>query len=918
VSEYLLQLSFLSSSKLPLLADCFLFSRLIIFSVSVYVGNRRHFLKIHPDKWEAAKIKEREFEMTNNQPLNKVRFKGTKSVATMTLILLLSFSSLAVALPIATAHTPEWNIPTYAYLNVAPDPVGVGQTLLLTFWLDKVPPTSNTIYGDRWQDFTIDVTKPDGSTQTLGPFTSDNVGAAWAEFMPETVGVYSFQFSFPGQILSNENPAPGPVNEYVGDYYQPSISHIVEVTVQQDPIEPWPATPFPNDYWTRPINNMNPEWKAISGDWLMTSRDVPDSSVNSYNPYSTAPDSAHIMWTYPVAIGGVVGGDYTDTNYYTGMSYENKFTNPVIMYGRLYFNMPLSTSAGIGGTVCIDLRTGETLWHQKDISISFGQEFDYMSPNQFGAIPYLWSTGRTYNVYDPDTGDWLFSFENATTGSTLYGPNGELLVYILDGRNNWLALWNSTKAVMEYATNPWTWRPLTVRTMDWGKGIQWNVTTNSYSSPATQSIAAVTDDIVLATTGSMMAGYSSQMEIGYDARTGEELWVQNRSTPVGATSWALMGSAGDGVYTEFYQSSTEWQGFDLYSGEQLWGPTESYPRAFGMYSWRSSNADGILYAIDYGGYLHAYNIQTGELEWDFFAGSSGIETPYGAWPLNHPSPVIADGKVYVSSGHGYNPPLFKGAKMYCVNATNGELIWSLLGFHSYNPMLIADGYLVAYNSYDGQIYCYGKGPTATTVTAPNVGVPLGSSIILSGTVTDVAAGTNQDALAARYPNGVPAISDEDMSAWMEYLYMQQPKPNDLTGVSVHLTALDSNGNTQEIGTAVSDYLGNYAFDWTPPIPGMYTVTASFEGSASYYPSEAGASFVVSEAAAPAVTPTQPPTQTAAPTPAQTPAQTVAPSPSEAPQPATTAASPTMTYIAIGAAVVVIVVTAAALVLRKRK
>ena len=36
---------------------------------------------------------------------------------------------------------------------------------------------------------------------------------------------------------------------------------------------------------------------------------------------------------------------------------------------------------------------------------------------------------------------------------------------------------------------------------------------------------------------------------------------------------------------------------------------------------------------------------------------------------------------------------------------------------------IADGYLTAANSYDGYMYVFGKGKSATTVTAPDVVVP---------------------------------------------------------------------------------------------------------------------------------------------------------------------------------------------------
>ena len=74
-----------------------------------------------------------------------------------------------------------------------------------------------------------------------------------------------------------------------------------------------------------------------------------------------------------------------------------------------------------------------------------------------------------------------------------------------------------------------------------------------------------------------------------------------------------------------------------------------------------------------------------------------------------------------------------------------------------------------------QIYCFGKGPSATTVTAsPKVSVN-GDSVLVEGTVIDTAAGTKQNEQAARFPNGVPAVSDASMSAWMEYVYMQKPR-----------------------------------------------------------------------------------------------------------------------------------------------
>ena len=121
--------------------------------------------------------------------------------------------------------------------------------------------------------------------------------------------------------------------------------------------------------------------------------------------------------------------------------------------------------------------------------------------------------------------------------------------------------------------------------------------------------------------------------------------------------------------------------------------------------------------------------------------------------------------------------------------------------------------------------------------------------MIEGTVTDIATGTKQDEQAARFPNGVPAVSDASMKGWMEYVYMQKPRPTDVTGVPVTLSVVDSNGNYREIGKVTSDSDGFYSLNWTPDIEGKYTIYASFGGSESYWPSHAVTAFAVDSAAA---------------------------------------------------------------------
>jgi outer membrane protein assembly factor BamB len=266
----------------------------------------------------------------------------------------------------------------------------------------------------------------------------------------------------------------------------------------------------------------------------------------------------------------------------------------------------------------------------------------------------------------------------------------------------------------------------------------------------------------------------------------------------------------------------------------------------------------------------------------------GFETYYDNVPIVIRG--IADGKIYAySTEHSPSQPLWRGAYMRCINASNGVELWKLSLWANPNPGLaIADGYLVSLNTYDEQIYCIGKGPSATTVSAsPKVSVH-GNSVLLEGTVIDTAAGTKQLEQAARFPNGVPAISDEDQQAWMEYVYEQQPRPTEAVGVQVTLDTLDPNGNFVHIDTVTSDTTGMFKKAFVPEVPGEYTIIATFAGSNSYYGSYAETAINVDEA----------PPATAAP---------------EYPQPI----DPTWTIVAAAIAIIIAIAIVGILILRRK-
>jgi len=423
-----------------------------------------------------------------------------------------------------------------------------------------------------------------------------------------------------------------------------------------------------------------------------------------------------------------------------------------------------------------------------------------------------------------------------------------------------------------------------------------------------------------------------------DGQEGTLLWNRTFTPPyneVPSTIGGMFGAGGvsmgkvdpeDGIFLFSNAITQERWGYSLETGEMLWGPTEPEP-ALNYYGMTDNIYEGKLLTCGYGGELIAYNITTGEVLWTYTATQEGFESPYGNYPIG--IGAIADGKIYLGSGeHSPSQPLWRGPVLRCINASNGAELWKMPVYGVSMPsgnagdnFAIADGYLLALNAYDNQIYCFGKGPSATTVTVQNDVITKGSSVIIKGTVTDQSAGTKQQEQAARFPNGVPAIADEDQEDWMEYVYMQQPMSKDATGVAVKLTAIDPNGNYQVIGYATTDIAGNFGKSWVPPVPGDYFITAEFEGSASYGSSFDTTYFTVDPAPSPAV-PIEPEPAEPEPTePEPTEPEPTEPEPTE-PEPTEPTEAPlfSTTDLAIIAAIAVAVVIgiAAYWALRKRK
>ena len=389
-----------------------------------------------------------------------------------------------------------------------------GQTATILCWCNFLPPTAIGQYGDRWT-FSINVIKPDGSNDTIGPLESDPVGDGYASYTPTEPGQYTFQAIMaqhvidggasrglisPGGIGFWPSGSPyalsygptGPVYlDPTGDVFLSSLSEPQTMTVQSEAIPSYIETPLPNDYWTRPVYDANRLWgQAIMGEWYNAAELNQFGNGGRYNPYTTGPSSAHILWTSPYWDGGTAGGvaglgaGGSAVSYYSGQSYEGYGSQPyMILNGKAYVSVQTDPREG---WYTIDLYTGKTTFYANSTGSvtgaggpfagsgsrpggvpAFGQILDMETPNQHGTLGYYWVTSTNasnkWDMYDDFSNNYICSIGNiptwatgaggifaATTTATSYGNDGSILKYQITSQNGKLFLqcWNTTQAIL--------------------------------------------------------------------------------------------------------------------------------------------------------------------------------------------------------------------------------------------------------------------------------------------------------------------------------------------------------------------------------------------------------------------------------------------------------------------------------------
>jgi len=834
--------------------------------------------------------------------------KNTKTIVT-TILLLLMVSAVLTTIPVHAQYgfgdwpnpvnqkpngsvplpagvTADVNLDTHICLSFRPNPVGAGQTVLVNMWMD--PPVSVTRY---LSGFKVTITNPNGdkTTKTLDSYQGDST--AWFEFVPDKIGTWTLKFEFPGGYFPPGNytmPAGSSRTGFTESYekscyYRPSTTQEQTLVVQENLVWSWPSSPLPTDYWTRPVMFENREWWSILGaypwngpgggpTWPADTTEYWNGRLN-FVPYTQAPNTAHIAWKRQGAMSGIIGG---------GMGLEALTSgggNPnIIFMGRAYQSVSKVNPTGTGSQnywQCYDIRTGQLFWERpiySGESAPTAIEYDYGSSSVPGATAQAGSSVSLVSIangrlvkYNPLTGAVNMNVSISPLTTSTYYMNGWALgVQIISNTGN--------ENKSEHAGGTGTAGSATAgiyRLVNWTtmgssstfasrmvSNISWPRNNIGDFQDFKTGIAFVTREVNFFDLANMGYPYvdiyydnASGVRLGnrmkaYNLNTGAVMWdVSVEETQYsGSACIADHGKVTVAMRNGYLMTWDQFTGKLLYKTENLEYPWDW--QGFGAYA--IASAYGMFYRFAYGA-IYAFDWDTGEIVWKYKAVANPYETPYvdeNGLPVYswNAGGIVADGKLYIyNTEHTPTAPITRGWGVHCINALTGEGIWSMW---TPGQSVVADGYL-SVSSSDGYQYVYGKGKTATTVTASPKTVAKGASVLIEGTVLDQ---------SPAQPN-TPCVSKESMVTQMQYLHKQQPVDGmwhneTVNGVPVALTAIGTDGTVVDIGVVTTNgYYGTFSKTWTPPKEDTYTITASFAADDSYGSSAAATALSVGPATA---------------------------------------------------------------------
>jgi len=146
--------------------------------------------------------------------MEKNKMHNKKSVI-ITLILMLTIAIPLVSLPtnttteaqlapvqptvqIPTGVTPDINVNTIAHLSFRPNPIGIGQPLLINMWMQFETFDRHRKYHDAFQ---LTITDPDGQSEVFIMDSYPADATMWKEIVPDKLGNWTLKFDFLGNFF---------------------------------------------------------------------------------------------------------------------------------------------------------------------------------------------------------------------------------------------------------------------------------------------------------------------------------------------------------------------------------------------------------------------------------------------------------------------------------------------------------------------------------------------------------------------------------------------------------------------------------------------------------------------------------------------------------------------------------------------
>lgn len=544
-----------------------------------------------------------------------------------------------------------------------------------------------------------------------------------------------------------------------------------------------------------------------------------NASSAAFNMWSTVPKTAHVLWTGQIGAGGLIGGFNLENGFFRDSSVCFASNGACEVAGHVYTAHQVFSSVAMN-VLCYDAETGKLLWTSPNLPTTSSNmqviQMSYKESNTGQGNTVAILSGSTIYFLDGETGQlWrthslpagalnLAYGWNDTTSNTrtaVYGmTSNELFMYGAATINPRLS--NAYCFQLTSYTGAFLSTPI----------LMWNVT---FPGEARYSFYTYSDVIV-------SPDYGTFCLRGFDRWSGRVLWqipfIQYNTPSLGYDK-VFCGGEDNYLYC-----------FDLHTGAQLWRSETPLNSFFNQHCHCVGN--GLVVSIGYDGTTNAWDVNTGKLVWRYYIGDCQYE-PFKSWygTYVYNQEVVGGINAFVSAtgDHMGTNPTVPGETMTVWETMTGDVMWQYPLFASQhnNGLTVADGMLFALDAYTNQLFCFGKGPSAVTVSVSQPQIAKGEYVWITGTVTDQSAGQKD----------TPCVSTADMSGWMQYLHSSFPVVTNKHGVTLTLYAQGSDGNTITIGDVTTNGdNGEFAMQWVPPAEGMYTITGVFLGDDSYWTS----------------------------------------------------------------------------------